>query len=48
MSTNLREPEELRKIYERRFEQILDYRNRVWTVLVGDFFQRYVQPGDRV
>ena len=48
MSTSIKEPEELRKIYERRFEQMLDYRNRVWTVLVADFFQRYVQPGDRV
>jgi hypothetical protein len=48
MCTNIKEPEELKKIYERRFEQILDYRHRVWTVLVGDFFQRYVEPGQRV
>jgi len=48
MSTSIKEPEELRKIYERRFERMLVYRDRVWTVLVEDFFQRYVQPGDRV
>jgi SAM-dependent methyltransferase len=48
MSTSIKEPEELRKIYERRFERMLVYRNQVWAVLVEDFFQRYVQPGDRV
>ena len=48
MSTSIKEPEELRKIYERRFERMLVYRNQVWTVLVEDFFQRYVQPGDCV
>jgi len=48
MSTSIKDPEELKRIYERRFERMLDYRNRVWTVLVEDFFQRYVQPGDCV
>ena len=48
MSTSIKEPEELQKIYDRRFAQMLEYRQRVWGVLVGDFFQRYVRPDDRV
>ena len=36
------QPEELRRIYGARFEKNLDYRRRVWGLLVRDFFQRYV------
>jgi SAM-dependent methyltransferase len=38
------QPEELRRIYGARFEKNLDYRRRVWGLLVRDFFQRYVSP----
>lgn len=44
MSTSIKEPEELKSIYTRRFEAMLPYRQRVWQVLVAAFSQRYVQP----
>jgi SAM-dependent methyltransferase len=40
MTTN--QPEELRRIYSARFKNNLAYRQRVWNVLVRDFFQQYV------
>src|SRR5476651_1842849 len=46
MSAN--QPEELRRIYCARFEKNLDYRKRVWEVLVPQFFQKYVSPPDTV
>jgi hypothetical protein len=48
MLPSIKEPEELRKIHERRCERMRVYRNRAGAVLVEDFFQRYVQPGDGV
>jgi SAM-dependent methyltransferase len=36
------QPDELRRIYGARFEKNLDYRRRVWEVLVRGFFQSYV------
>jgi SAM-dependent methyltransferase len=38
------QPEELRRIYGARFEKNLDYRRRVWDLLVSDFFQKYISP----
>ena len=38
------QPEELRRIYGARFEKNLNYRRRVWDVLVRNFFQGYVSP----
>lgn len=35
--------EELQRIYEARFEGRHDYRNKVWTVLIRDFFQKYIR-----
>ena len=39
---------ELATIYSRRFDSDLAYRNSVWRVLTGQFFQRYVKPTDSV
>jgi SAM-dependent methyltransferase len=46
MSAN--SPADLKRIYEARFEHRQSYRNRVWSVLLADFFQRYIRPGDTV
>jgi SAM-dependent methyltransferase len=35
-------PEELRRIYQNRFDAAQDYRRRVWQVLLAHFFQRLV------
>lgn len=37
-------PSELTQIYERRFRTLEDYRNRVWQVLTGAFFSKWVRP----
>src|SRR5580698_3146904 len=42
------QPEELRRIYGARFEKNLNYRRRVWDVLVREFFQGYVSPAAAV
>jgi len=39
---------ELQRIYEARFEGRLDYRNKVWKVLIRDFFQQYIRREDSV
>ena len=36
---------DLSRIYAQRFEPNLDYRKRVWRVLIDSFFQKYVPPG---
>jgi len=41
-------PADLQRIYRARFEASETYRDRVWQVLVGAFFQQYIQPTDRV
>ena len=35
-------PEELKKIYDRRFSSTAEYRNRVWKILCADYFSRYI------
>lgn len=40
--------EDLQRIYDARFKNSLDYRTAVWTVLVKDWFARYVSAGDAV
>ncbi len=40
--------ESLRDIYQRRFLAQLEYRRRLWEVLVADFFQKYVRAQDTV
>lgn len=44
----IKDPRELQTIYERRFETMLGYRMAVWSILVRDFFQRYVSPSAAV
>jgi len=39
---------QLKQIYARRFDAQRDYRNRVWKVLVSDFFQGFLKPDDTV
>ncbi len=39
---------ELERIYSVRFTGIEDYRNRVWQVLVSEFFSRWIGPGSAV
>ncbi|MDE1919371.1 MAG: class I SAM-dependent methyltransferase [Patescibacteria group bacterium] len=40
--------EDLRSIYETRFGDRSAYRDRVWRVLVRDYFQRFVRPQDAI
>ena len=40
--------QELQRIYGARFSRNLQYRRKVWNVLVPNFFQRYIKPGDAV
>jgi SAM-dependent methyltransferase len=41
-------PEELDRIYRRRFGDMVAFRARMWRVLVSRFFQRFVAAGDAV
>lgn len=41
-------PEDLQRIYASRFRDSTEYRQAVWRVLIADFFQPYIQPGDTV
>lgn len=38
----------LRRIYQTRFKGLLDYRNKVWSVLARDYFQQWVRGTDVV
>jgi SAM-dependent methyltransferase len=42
------DPQDLSKIYHRRFVRTAAYRNRVWQVLTKEFFSRWVQASDSV
>ena len=41
-------PEDLQRIYGARFSSNLEYRKTVWSVLVGDWFGKFVRPADAV
>ena len=41
-------PEELSKIYHRRFLRTAEYRNKVWKVLTRHFFQRWIPQNGTV
>lgn len=41
-------PADLQRIYGARFSSSLDYRKKVWSVLVGDWFGKFVRPSDAV
>jgi SAM-dependent methyltransferase len=40
--------QELQRIYAARFKQTLEYRQRVWRILIDDFFHRFVRTSDHV
>jgi SAM-dependent methyltransferase len=40
--------DDLTKQYQRRFLPLQEYRRKVWSVLVGEFFQKYVGRNDTV
>lgn len=40
--------DELQSIYQHRFGGRTEYRDKVWRVLIRDFFQKYVRPTDVV
>jgi SAM-dependent methyltransferase len=42
------QPIELTKIYERRFKAVEHYRDRIWQVLTGSFFSRWIRPSHTV
>lgn len=35
---------DLSRIYSQRFQKNLDYRKKVWQILVGDFFKKFIPP----
>lgn len=39
---------DLQRIYAARFQERLDYRKKVWRVLIDDFFQKEIPEGGRV
>ena len=41
-------PEDLQRIYGARFNDNLQYRKAVWSVLFADWFAKYVKPADTV
>ena len=40
--------DDLQRIYDARFSKSLEYRKKVWSVLVADFFQKHVAAADAV
>lgn len=40
--------DDLQRIYQTRFKGRLEHRNKVWNVLIRDYFQQYVRPQDTV
>ncbi len=41
-------PDQLEITYDRRFAKTSDYRQRVWSILTRDFFQRFIPAGGAV
>ena len=37
-------PINLQQIYEKRFSGFENYRNKVWNILVSQFFHRWINP----
>jgi SAM-dependent methyltransferase len=48
MSISIKEPKELASIYQRRFDHRVEYRKRLWGILVEGYFQRFVRATDTV
>jgi SAM-dependent methyltransferase len=42
MSHSIKEPEELRSIYERRFDRQTTYRKHLWDTLIRSYFQKII------
>src|SRR5215831_18305744 len=40
--------DEVELTYDRRFAKTTDYRQRVWSILTRDFFQRFIPAGGAV
>ena len=40
--------EELQRIYQARFGERVEYRDKVWKVLIRDYFKRFIRPEDVV
>lgn len=47
-SSNMPNGNDLRRMYQTRFKGRLDYRNKVWSVLIRDYFQQFVRSTDTV
>jgi SAM-dependent methyltransferase len=48
MSQAPHDSKELEKIYGRRFDEHILYRDQIWKLLTSEFFVKYVSPEDRV
>jgi SAM-dependent methyltransferase len=48
MSQAPHDSKELEKIYGRRFNEHIQYRDQIWELLTREFFSKYVAPGDRL
>jgi SAM-dependent methyltransferase len=48
MTAVISNPDELKRIYHRRFADTAAYRNRVWQVLTANYFSRWVMPNHTV
>jgi len=48
MNTQDKRPEELERIYSQRFDAMKEYRDKVWKILTGQFFQKFMPPDAHV
>ena len=48
MSDSIKDPEELRRIYEHRFSGERGYRQRLWRTLGKSYFQQFIDPAATV
>ena len=48
MSPAPHDSKELEKIYGRRFDEHIVYRDQIWKLLTSEFFSKYVSPEDRL
>ena len=48
MSETPHDPKELEKIYGRRFDEHILYRDQIWKLLTTEFFSKYISSEDRL
>ena len=48
MNTSIHSGEELQSIYKTRFDGRFEYRKKVWSVLIRDYFRQFVNKHDTV